>query len=138
MSRLSLLITAVICGVLPIVAGAWEHSHERGVDLYQTGNSDLSVSLVCDPNSVYGTTNSGVLIEVGSNPDLSGPVELVFPDGTRVKADLVHGRFGKAEADEAAWQVALEGLRSHQSMTVLIGGADFSVELGDPMPFTCI
>ncbi|KIX16144.1 hypothetical protein [Paracoccus sp. 228] len=136
MFRQPLLITALICG-LPLSAGAWEHSHERGVDLYQAGSSELMVSLVCDPNSVYGTTNSGVLLEVGANPDLSGPVELIFPDGNRVKAELDHGRFGKAEADEAAWQTTLDGLRAHQSMTVSIDGEIIGVELGEPMPFTC-
>lgn len=137
MFRQPLLLSALICG-FPMAVGAWEHSHERGVDLYQAGNSELSVSLVCDPNGVYGTTNSGVLLEVGANPDLSGPVELMFPDGNRVKAELDHGRYGKAEVDEATWQATLEGLRSHQSMTVLIGGENIGVELGEPMPFTCI
>ncbi|WP_299848146.1 hypothetical protein, partial [uncultured Paracoccus sp.] len=94
MNLKSLVSSAIFMG-LPVTAGAWEHAHDRGVDLYLTGGGEMSLSLVCDPNSVYGTTNSAVLVEAGGNRDISGPVQFAFPDGNRVDAELTHGRFGK-------------------------------------------
>lgn len=136
MNLKSLVSSAIFMG-LPVTAWAWEHAHDRGVDLYLTGGGEMSLSLVCDPNSVYGTTNSAVLVEAGGNRDISGPVQFAFPDGNRVDAELTHGRFGKDVADPAKWQLVLEGVRMHQSITVTLEGSSAEVQLGEPMPFTC-
>lgn len=134
---------ALICSVIiltasPAVASAWEHEHERGVDLYRTENAGVVVSLVCDPNTVYGTTESAVLIEAGDNPDLSAEVGFSFPDGNRIGAVMVHGRYGKATANPVEWETLIAGFRAHQTVTITIGDSSTEVELGDPMPFTCL
>ncbi|WP_421864926.1 hypothetical protein [Parvibaculum sp.] len=94
----ALICSTIILTASPAVASAWEHEHERGVDLYRTENAGMVVSLVCDPNTVYGTSESAVLIEAGNNPDLSAEVGFSFPDGNRIGAAMVHGRYGKATA----------------------------------------
>jgi len=118
-------------------AAAWQHETDRGVDLYRTGSGEIAVSLVCDPRSVYGTTESAVLIEVGDDQDHSGEMEFRFPDATVVKAPLIHGRFGMAGNDGSLWRSLLTGLRAHDTVSVTVGGQSFDVTLGEPMPFTC-
>lgn len=134
----SLFLRVIILSAAPAVAGAWEHDHERGVDLYRAVDGGVTVSLVCDPNAVYGTTESAVLLEVNNNPDLSGHVTLGFPDGNNFDLELVHGRFGKATANPEAWEALISGFRAHHSATVIVGDTALEVELGDPMPFTCV
>ncbi|ATG37975.1 MAG: hypothetical protein HEP70_20085 [Rhodobiaceae bacterium] len=133
-----LISSAIAFAASSAVAGAWEHEHERGVDLYRAADGDMVVSLVCDPNTVYGTTESAVLLEAGSDPDLSAEVSFSFPDGNTVNTTLVHGRFGKATANPVEWETLVDGFRAHQTVTVSRGEAAVDVELGDPMPFTCL
>ena len=134
-----LVLSAILAIALPGAGRAWEYSKQRGVDLYQADSGGAAVSLICDPDSVYGkgSTASAVLVELGGNPDISGPVELRFPDGNGVNAELVHGRVGKMEAGSAAWETLLAGFRAHQSIKVSVDGQAADVQLGTPKPFTC-
>lgn len=134
----TLIFSAIALSASSAMAGAWEHENERGVDLYRAANGDMVVSLVCDPNTVYGTTESAVLLEAGGDPDLSAEVSFSFPDGNHVNAALVHGRFGKATANPVDWETLVDGFRVHQTVTVSRGEAAVEVELGEPMPFTCL
>lgn len=134
----ALIYSAIALTILPTVAGAWEHRHERGIDLYRIENAGMVVSLVCDPNQVYGTTESAVLIEANNNPDLSVEVDFSFPEGSTIKARLVHGRFGKAMASQTKWEALITGFRTHQAVTVTIDENAVKVELGTPMLFTCL
>jgi hypothetical protein len=51
---------------------------------------------------------------------------------------MVHGRYGKATANPVEWETLIAGFRAHQTVTVMIGDSSTEVELGDPMPFTCL
>ncbi|SFQ68439.1 hypothetical protein SAMN05421853_1212 [Roseivivax halotolerans] len=134
----TLIFSAIMLSASSAIASAWEHENERGVDLYRATDGNIVVSLVCDPNTVYGTTESAVLLEAGGDPDLSAKVSFSFPDGNTVNAELVHGRFGKATANPVEWETLVEGFRIHQTVTVSRGEAAVDVELGEPMPFTCL
>ena len=140
MRALNPLILGAFLGALPVAAAAWDHSIERGLDLYQTRDGGVSVALVCDPNSVYGeTSQSGVLLNLAGNVDASLPVTFRFPDGMAVQAELVHGRVGKAEMDAGAWASLLDGFRSNAAVTLEVGdAASRPIELGEPVMFTCV
>lgn len=128
---------AVLAALMPITAQAWQHEKNRGVDLYQTSDENLSVSLVCDPNAVYGTTVSAVLVGVRLDDDISGPVTLRFPDLIVVQANLSHGRIAKADNEAGIWPALLTGLRAHGSVEISLNGSSYTVNLGDPLPFSC-
>jgi hypothetical protein len=134
------LILGAFLGAFPMAAAAWDHSIERGLDLYQARDGGVSVALVCDPNSVYGrTSQSGVLLNLSGNVDASLPVTFRFPDGMAVQAELVHGRVGKADMEAGAWTSLLDGFRSNAAVTLEIGDATSRpVELGEPVMFTCV
>ena len=138
MRALNLVILCATLGLVPVASAAWEHGIERGLDLYQARDGGMSLALVCDPNNVYGgTTQTGLLVNLGGNVDASMPATFRFPDGIAVQAELVHGRVGKAEAEPGAWAALLDGFRSHSSVVVEVGDAARPVELGQPMMFTC-
>jgi len=132
------LIIGMIVGILPITAQAWEHSMERGVDLYQTLDGNVSVSMVCDPNSVYGTTVSAVMVGIGSELDMNAPVTFRFPDLISIQATLDHGRISKADNEGGAWEPLLTGFRTHSAVAVSVGEEAYEVNLGEPMPFSCL
>jgi hypothetical protein len=132
------LILGIIVGSLPVTAQAWEHSIERGVDLYQTLDGAVSVSMVCDPNTVYGTTVSAVMVGVGPELDMSVPVTFRFPDLISIQATLDHGRISKADNADGAWEPLLTGFRTHNAVAVSVGDESYDVKLGDPMPFSCL
>ncbi len=140
MRALNPLILGAFLGAFPMAAAAWDHSIERGLDLYQARDGGVSVALVCDPNSVYGgTSQSGVLLNLVGNVDASLPVTFRFPDGMAVQAELVHGRVGKAEMDAGAWASLLDGFRRNAAMTLEVGdAASRPIELGEPVMFTCV
>ena len=138
MHALNPVILGALLGLVPVAGAAWEHGIERGLDLYQARDSGVSLALVCDPNNVYGgTTQTGLLVNLGGNVDASMPATFRFPDGIAVKAELVHGRVGKAETEPGAWAALLDGFRSHASVVVEVGDAARPVDLGQPMIFTC-
>ena len=87
------IITPLVFGatlaIVPFSVSAWEHAMERGVDLYQTSDPVMVLSLVCDPNSVYGTTVSAVLVGVGSNLEMNAIATFRFPISSRSKQRLI-------------------------------------------------
>lgn len=138
MRALNPSILGAVLGLVPVAAAAWDHGIERGLDLYQARDGGVSLALVCDPNNVYGgTTQTGLLVNLGGNADASMPATFRFPDGIAVQAELVHGRIGKAETKAEAWAALLDGFRSHSSVFLEVGDAARPVELGQPMTFTC-
>ena len=138
MRALTPLIFGALLGLVPAAVPAWEHGIERGLDLYQARDGGVSLALVCDPNNVYGgTTQTGLLLNLGGNVDASMPVTFRFTDGIAVQAELVHGRVGKAETEAGAWAALLDGFRAHSSVFVEVGDAARPVDLGEPMMFTC-
>lgn len=132
------LILSAIFGALPLSVHAWEHSMERGVDLYQTLDGGVSLSMVCDPNSVYGTTVSAVMVGVGAELDMNAPVTFRFPDLITIQATLDYGRISKADNEGGAWEPLLTGFRTHSAVAVSVGDQLYEVELGTPMPFSCL
>lgn len=132
------LISITFLASLPVSALAWDHEMERGVDLYQAGDSDVGVSLVCDPNSVYGTTVSAVMVSFGADPDISAVTTFRFPDLIRIDATMIHGRISKAENQDGVWEPLLAGLRAHSAVEISLNGEMRTVALGDPLPFTCL
>ena len=123
---------------VPAFASAWEHEFERGVDLYSAVDGVSAVRLVCDPNSVYGdTTESAVLVSLGATDDASAETTFRFADGATVMAAMVQGRIGKADAPAETWDALLAGFRSNAAVEVSVGNQIQTVNLGEPMPFTC-
>ena len=138
MHALTALILGASIGALPVAAVAWDHSIERGLDLYQARDGGVSIALVCDPNNVYGgTSQSGVLLNLAGDVDASLPVTFRFADGMAVRAELVHGRVGKAEMEPGAWAALLDGFRSNAAVTLVGNAAMRPVDLGEPVMFTC-
>ena len=132
------IIFSTLVAALPLSAQAWEHSMERGVDLYRVVDNGVAVSLVCDPRSVYGTTESAVLVQLGAAEDATTDATFRFPDGIVVQAAIVRGRIAKAATQGGAWEPLLTGFRAHSAVQVTAGERMFDVNLGDPMAFSCL
>jgi len=130
----SLLVAAFAAS--PVVA--WEHDFTRGLDLYSTTDNGATIRLICDPNRVYGGTESMVLIVLGGNSDLTTTATLAFPSGQTVSAPLVHGRLAKRDLAENIWQPIIEGLRNTERVELTVGDTTSTLNLGDPPAFTCI
>lgn len=130
----SLLITALIASP----ALAWDHDFTRGLDLYSTTDNGVTIRLVCDPNRVYGGTESMILIVFRGNSDLNTTATLTFADGQTVTAPMVHGRLSKRDLAENIWQPLLDGLRNTETVELTVGTATATMNLGDAPAFTCI
>ncbi len=130
----SLLITALIASP----ALAWDHDFTRGLDLYSTTDNGVTIRLVCDPNRVYGGTESMILIVFRGNSDLNTTATLTFADGQTVTAPMVHGRLSKRDLAENIWQPLLDGLRNTETVELTVGTATVTMNLGDAPAFTCI
>lgn len=131
---LSLLITVLIASP----ALAWDHDFTRGLDLYSTTDNGATIRLVCDPNRVYGGTESMILIVFRGNSDLNTTATLTFADGQTVTAPMVHGRLSKRDLAENIWQPLLDGLRNTETVELTVGTATVTMNLGDAPAFTCI
>ena len=97
----------------------------------------MVLSLVCDPNSVYGTTVSAVLVGVGCELEMNTVATFRFPDLITVQATLDHGRISKSTNEGSAWEPLLAGFRSHSIVEISVDEVSHTVQLGDPMPFSC-
>ncbi|MGB7242593.1 MAG: hypothetical protein WBC93_10950 [Sulfitobacter sp.] len=132
------LVSMLIAALAATPAVAWEHDFTRGLDLYSTTDNGATIRLVCDPNRVYGGTESMVLIVLGGNSDLTTMATLAFPDGQTITAPLVHGRLAKRDLAENVWHPILEGLRNTQRVELTVGDTTRAMNLGDAPAFTCI
>ena len=132
------LLSLLIAGFAASPALAWDYDFTRGLDLYSTTDSGATIRLVCDPNRVYGGTESMVLIVFGGNADLNTTATLAFRDGQAVTAPLVHGRLSKRDLAENVWQPLLDGLRNTETVELTVGAATVTMNLGDAPAFTCI
>jgi hypothetical protein len=132
------LISIAFLASVPVSAFAWDHEMERGVDLYQAGDADVGVSLVCDPNSVYGTSVSAVMIALDADPDISAVATFRFPDLITIDALMAHGRISKADNQDGIWEPLVAGLRAHSAVEISLNDESHTVSLGDPLPFTCL
>ncbi|MEM9212200.1 MAG: hypothetical protein AAGA63_12010 [Pseudomonadota bacterium] len=119
-------------------AVAWEHTFARGLDLYSATDNGATIRLVCDPNRVYGGTETMVLIVLGENSDLNTNATLAFPGGETVTAPLVHGRMSKRDLGDTTWAQLLDGLRNTPSVQLTVGGSSRELELGEATAFTCL
>ena len=132
------LFSLLIAALAASPAIAWDHDFTRGLDLYSTTDNGATIRLVCDPNRVYGGTESMVLIVFGGNSDLNTTATLTFPDGQTITASLVHGRLSKRDLAEHIWQPLLDGLRNTDSVELTVGTASVTMNLRDAPAFTCI
>lgn len=119
-------------------AFAWEHSFSRGLDLYSATDGRATIRLVCDPNRVYGGTETMMLIVLGGNSDLNTNATLTFPSGETITAPLVHSRLSKRDLDDEVWQPLLDGLRNAARVELSVGANTQTVDLGEPVAFSCI
>lgn len=117
---------------------AWDHDFTRGLDLYSTTDNGATIRVVCDPNRVYGGTESMVLIVFGGNSDLNTTATLTFADGQTITAPMVHGRLSKRDLADTVWQPLLDGLRNAETVELTVGTATVTMNLGDAPAFTCI
>lgn len=117
---------------------AWDHDFTRGLDLYSTTDNGATIRVVCDPNRVYGGTESMVLIVFGGQSDLNTTATLTFADGQTITAPMVHGRLSKRDLAETVWQPLLDGLRNAETVELTVGTATVTMNLGDASAFTCI
>ena len=118
-------------------AFAWEHDFTRGLDLYSASDNGAIIRLVCDPNRVYGGTETMVLIVLGGNSDLNTDATLTFPGGETITAPLVHGRLFKRDLGETIWQPLVDGLRNMPRVELTVGESTQVIDLGQPVAFTC-
>lgn len=129
------LLTAVLTASPAL---AWDHDFTRGLDLYSTTDNGATIRVVCDPNRVYGGTESMVLIVFGGQSDLNTTATLTFGDGQTITAPMVHGRLSKRDHAETVWQPLLDGLRNAETVELTVGTATVTMNLGDAPAFTCI
>lgn len=134
--RLELWVALAALNAAP--AFAWEHSFTRGLDLYSVTDNDTTIRLVCDPNRVYGGTETMVLIVINGNSDLSTDATLAFPGGETITAPLVHGRLSKRDLGKTVWEPLLEGLRNTARVELIVGDNTQTVDLGAPVAFSCV
>lgn len=116
---------------------AWEHQMLRGLDLYTAPNQIVSLSLVCDPNSVYGSSESALLVQIGSDPFETKDMTFRFGDGMAVQTKLEKGRVAKALIETIVWQSLLDGFRASGAVVIEDVSGSYDVTLGDPMMFSC-
>ena len=133
-----LALPVIVMLLAPGGAGAWSYEVERGLDLYRTPPAPSVVSLVCDPQGVYGGDESAVLVEFDGLVDYSGDLVFRFPDGVSVDATMVHGRIGKPDVDPKVWASILTGLRSHEAFSVEQGNDAHEIQAGEIVGFTCV
>lgn len=133
--RLVLMALATLCASQ---VHAWEHDFTRGLDLYSASDNEATIRLVCDPNRVYGGTETMVLIVLGGDSDLNTTATLAFPDGETITAPLVHGRLSKRDLGDALWKPLLDGFRNTSRVELTVGDTTRIVELGEPVAFTCV
>lgn len=132
------LYSLLIVSLAGSPALAWDHDFTRGLDLYSTTDKGATIRVVCDPNRVYGGTESMVLIVFGENSDLNTTATLSFTDGQTITAPMVHGRLSKRDLAETVWQPLLDGLRNSETVELTVGTATVTMNLGDAPAFTCI
>ena len=65
------LLSLLIAPLAASPALAWDHDVMRGLDLYSATDNGATIRVVCDPNRVYGGTESMVLIVFGGTSDLN-------------------------------------------------------------------
>ena len=132
------LISLLITTLAASPALAWDHDFTRGLDLYSTTDNGATIRVVCDPNRVYGGTESMVLIAFGGLSDLNTTATLAFADGQTITAPLVHGRLSKRDLAETVWQSLLDGFRNAEIVELTVGAATVTMKLSDAPAFTCI
>lgn len=135
-----LIRTIAISAILTICGSptyAWDHQLQRGLDLYIADDQDVNISLICDPNSVYGTSESAILIQLGVDALETKNLQLQFADGPVVQATLERGRIAKALADDSIWHALIDGFHQNVAFKIYDENGFHSVTLGDPVAFTC-
>ena len=132
------LISLAALALFTAPAIAWEHDFTRGLDLYSATDNGVTIRLICDPNRVYGGTESMVLISVGGDTDLNTTATLAFPGRETISAPLVHSRLAKRDMPDTQWRPLLDGLRNTSRLELTIGDNTRNVALGDPPAFTCL
>lgn len=132
------MMMGLVLALAPAAAPAWEYELERGVDLYSATDGVSAVRLVCDPRNVYGgTPETAILVNLGAADDATADATFRFADNMSVTGPMIHGRIGKAHVPPQTWTDLLNGLRSNEAVEVTVGNRTESVNLGEPMPFTC-
>lgn len=119
------------------MAIAWDHTFERGLDLYTSPDTDVVLSLVCDPNTVYGSSESAVLVQTGNDPYASNDISFRFADGISIQARLERGRIAKTDTDDVSWQALLTGFRQFSSVVIQEAEETKTVDLGEAVLFSC-
>jgi len=131
------VFSAALAILAPSIGAAWEHQFTRGVDLYRVVDGASALSLVCDPNGVYGSSESALTIEFAEGEEQSEVVSFRFPDETFVETSAVRGRVAKASSPDEVWQPLLNGLRSNVAVEIAIGDQVTTMNLGELRTFSC-
>lgn len=136
-ARKTLAFAVLLAGFTGTAAFAWEHQFERGLDLYTTPDRSVGLSLVCDPNTVYGSSESAVLVQLGTDPMATEDVVFRFEDGMAVQANVVRGHIMKLATEETVWETLLSGFRQFSTVVIENGDEAVTVDLGEPVVFSC-
>lgn len=132
-------IFCVVLALAPATAFAWEHELQRGLDLYSATDGVAVVRIVCDPNNVYGgTPETAVLVSLGADDDATAEAVFRFADNVSVTGPMVHGRISQAHVPAELWNDLLTGFRTNEAVEITMGNRTESVNLGKPMPFSCL
>ena len=135
MTHRLLLSLALI--LLPLKVLAWDYQLMRGIDLYSVTQNNITIRIVCDPNEVFGSSQSAIIIEIDANPALSDSIGFEFPSEEIIETNLVYGQISKSHIEHNTWQRLLEGFRSYTEVTIGIQSQTRHLTLGDLVEFSC-
>ena len=129
----SMLLAGALLLPSHVAAAEWSHSIARGLDLYQVSGPGVSINLICDPDLVYGSSNAGLDLKLGSSPAPEGQV--LFRAGDVVlEATALRGRIGP---EAASWAGLLAMLGTEGTVQIEYGGSSHSLQVDEAVAFSC-
>ena len=77
------------------------------------------------------------MVGIDAETELNIAATFRFPDLVTVQVTLDHGRISKSANEIGAWEPLLSGFRSHSAVEISVGDVSQTINLGEPMPFSC-
>lgn len=114
-------------------AEGWQGSVSRGLDVFSAQGDGAALMVICDPERVFGSDNSGVQLILDGDSDVRGVVTFRRED-EELAAVSVRGRIAP---DDTAWPALLALLAGSGQISIAHGERDFSITLSEPGAFTC-
>lgn len=113
----------------------WTVGLTRGLETYTLTLGDGTVTLICDPDRIFGdgVTNAGLRVIFPNDPD---PSRFVVLSATGVQApfDVSDGGANEASSDADVWKEMTDILRSGGSFAFVTGQDALQFENIAPLP----